>query len=159
MLSFKGRCFTYDVSADGYLRGEAGSFCAKRLQCQHSQDVPRACPAFSWSSRSLVGRPPSRGRGVGRPLGLHGPVLVCIRLVSLTCGRGEVLQPPWLPKDRNTRERELQGERHEWRSHPSCPYSLEEGRKRELAGREDCPRPMPLAKQGRGRETRRRVRA
>ena len=23
MLSFKGRCFTYDVSADGYLRGEA----------------------------------------------------------------------------------------------------------------------------------------
>ena len=23
MLSFRGRCFTYDKSADGYLRGEA----------------------------------------------------------------------------------------------------------------------------------------
>ena len=32
MLSFRGRCFTYDKSADGYLRGEAVSLSPRWLQ-------------------------------------------------------------------------------------------------------------------------------
>jgi len=44
MLSFKGRCFTYDVSADGYLRGEGISGVHLEL-AGYTQEVYCAVPA------------------------------------------------------------------------------------------------------------------
>ena len=103
MLSFKGRCFTYDVSADGYLRGEAGSLCAAFAPLLVS--VPLSPRAKGVSSIFLelkeFGREACQQRAQGwllgtrsrHRLGLHGPL--CYKMYNGT--GGEVL--PWLQKE------------------------------------------------------------
>jgi len=44
MLSLKGRCFTYDMSGDGYARGEGTSMCyVKVSNSDHDTEIQEAC--------------------------------------------------------------------------------------------------------------------